>query len=185
MPGEQGGRPRTPTALKLLRGETRRSRLPKGEPQPKAGALRMPEGMSTRAQAYWIAALEEFGESGVLFPADTSELRLWAEAMARYEHASQGLEETGPLIRGAQKGTLIKNPLHQVVRDNAMLAHNLARSLGLNPSGRASLTVGGLSAPTPPPAGPRPVEDPIAELLKPRRLAARRFASQRGRVQTA
>ena len=184
MPGDQRGRPRTPTALKVLRGETRKSRLPKAEPKPKTGALRMPEGMSARAQAFWNAALEDFGQSGVLFPADGSELRLWAEAMARYVWAAEQLETTGPLIRGARKGDLIKNPLHQIVKDNAVLAHNLARSLGLNPSGRASLTVGGLAQPTPP-AGPRLVEDPIADLLNPRRLAAKRIAAQRRRVQSA
>jgi P27 family predicted phage terminase small subunit len=181
MPGEQGGRPRTPTALKVLRGETRRARLPKDEPKPKTGDLRMPEGMTALAQGFWKGALEEFGQSGVLFPADGSELRLWAEAMARYVKAAEQLETTGPLIRGARRGDLNKNPLHQIVRDNAVLAHNLARSLGLNPSGRASLTVGGLAQPNPPP-GPRLVEDPIADLLNPRRLAAKRIASQRRRV---
>ena len=47
------------------------------------------------------------------------------------------------IIRGARTGELIKNPLHQIVRDNAALVLSLARELGLTPSARS-----GLRAPT-------------------------------------
>ena len=178
--------PRTPTALKVLRGETRRSRLPgrdaEGrslEPQPRDGLPVMPTDLSPGAQRYWKAAMDEIGQAGVLKGADAAELRVWAEAMDRYQVSQSMLVATGPLVTGRHPGELIKNPLHQVVRDNARLAHELARSLGLSPSGRASLLVGALPVTPNAPAGPRLVEDPIAELLNPRRLAAKRAAAGR------
>ncbi len=49
------------------------------------------------------------------------------------------LDQSGPLVRG-QKGELVKNPLHQIVRDNADLLRAFARELGLTPSTRAGMT---------------------------------------------
>ena len=50
------------------------------------------------------------------------------------------LEQSGPLVRGARRVDLIKNPLHQVVRDDADLVRAFARELGFTPSARSSLT---------------------------------------------
>lgn len=60
----------------------------------------------------------------------------------RYEHAAVLLEKSGPLVRGAERrgGELVKNPLHQVVRDNADLVRAFARELGFTPSARSALT---------------------------------------------
>jgi P27 family predicted phage terminase small subunit len=49
------------------------------------------------------------------------------------------LQQSGPLVRG-QRGELVKNPLHQVVRDNVVLVRSLARELGLTPSARSGMT---------------------------------------------
>ena len=39
--------------------------------------------------------------------------------------------DEGVVVVGGQKGELVKNPLHQVVRDNAVLLRSFARELGL------------------------------------------------------
>jgi P27 family predicted phage terminase small subunit len=85
----------------------------------------------------------ELGPTGVLTRLDRDVLRAYAEAVARYEAAAVMLAGSGPLIRGARHGELIKNPLHQIVRDNAMLLLAFARELGATPSARS-----GLRAPT-------------------------------------
>ena len=45
-------------------------------------------------------------------------------------------------MRGARGGELVKNPLHQIVRDNALLVRALARELGLTPAARVGLRGG-------------------------------------------
>ena len=47
--------------------------------------------------------------------------------------------DSGPLTEG-QRGT-IKSPLHQIVRDNAMLIRLFAKDLGFLPSAREGLHV--------------------------------------------
>ena len=82
------------------------------------------------------------GATGVLTAADADGLRIYCESVARYRHAAQLLDQSGPLItatgRGARRGELVKNPLHQIVRDNAVLVRAFARELGLTrPPGSA------------------------------------------------
>lgn len=145
--------PRTPTKLKLLRGETRPSQLNRTEPQPRRGRPRMPLDMSPSAKTVWRRVLREMGATGVIAPVDADVLRVYCEAASRYVYAATTLERAGPLItaggRGARRGELVKNPLHQVVRDNAVLLRGFARELGLTPAARAGLTGHGHEEPDP------------------------------------
>jgi P27 family predicted phage terminase small subunit len=72
------------------------------------------------------------------------------EAAVRYVQAARTLEASGPLVRGARSGELVKNPLHQIVRDNAILLRAFARELGLTPSARTGLTIGNEADPDDP-----------------------------------
>lgn len=135
--GKRGPAP-TPTALKLLRGEKRPSRLNRSEPKPRGAPIK-PAGMSRDASAIWRRLIRDYGHTGVLTAVDSDVLRAYCEAVVRYERAAQMLEETGPLVRGARRGELVKNPLHQVVRDNADLMRQLARELGFTPSARSAI----------------------------------------------
>ena len=137
--GARGPAP-MPTKLKVLRGETRPSRVNRNEPAA-GGRPRMPADMSEDSKRVWRRVIRDFGSSGVLTGADTDALRAYCEAVARYVQAARTLEQSGPLVRGARHGELIKNPLHQVVRDNAILIRAFARELGLTPSARSGLEV--------------------------------------------
>lgn len=79
------------------------------------------------------------GHTGVLTALDGIVLRIFAEAADRYQASAAALAASGPLIRGARQGELIKNPLHQIVRDNATLVLLVAREIGATPSARAGL----------------------------------------------
>ncbi|MHB8459873.1 MAG: phage terminase small subunit P27 family [Candidatus Limnocylindrales bacterium] len=137
------GRPTTPTKLKLLRGETRPSRLNRAEPRPRPGGPKVPIDLGPVARTVWRRVIREMGATGVITAVDADTLRLYCEAVARYLFAEKMLVESGPLIRaggrGARSGELVKNPLHQVVRDNAVLVRMMGRELGLTPAARASL----------------------------------------------
>ena len=66
------------------------------------------------------------------------------------------LVSSGPPVRS--RGDLVKNPLHQVVRENREAIRLLARELGLSPSARAGLniTVDGASGDISAEIGPPP-----------------------------
>ena len=100
----------------------------------------MPAGMSNAAQAIWNRIIRDYAHTGVLTSVDTDAFRVYCEAVVRYEHAAAMLEKSGPLTRGARRGDLIKNPLHQIVRDDADLIRAFARELGFTPSARSALT---------------------------------------------
>jgi P27 family predicted phage terminase small subunit len=133
------GRVRTPTSLRVLHGEERPSRINPREPRP-GGVPRMPTHMGVASRAIWRRIIRDYGPTGVLTAADSDILRLFCDAVARHDQASRLLEASGPLVRRRGGTELVKNPLHQVVRDNATLVRSLARELGLTPSSRASLT---------------------------------------------
>ena len=128
-----------PTELKLLHGERRPSRLNRNAPKAK-NVPTMPAGMSGPAQAIWKRIIRDYAHTGVLTSVDTHALRVFCEAVVRYEHAAAMLEQSGPLVRGARRGDLVKNPLHQIVRDDADLIRAFARELGFTPSARSALT---------------------------------------------
>ena len=136
--GRRGPAP-MPTELKLLRGERRPCRLNRNAPKAKNVPV-MPGGMSDAAQAIWNRVMADYGATGVLTSVDTDALRVYCEAVVRYEHAAAMLEASGPLTRGARRGDLVKNPLHQIVRDDADLIRAFARELGFTPSARSALT---------------------------------------------
>lgn len=138
--GSRGPAP-MPTRLKILHGETRSARLNRYEPRP-GGQPRMPPDMSDEAKRVWRRVIRDFGATGVLTAVDADALRTYCEAAVRYVQAARTLEASGPLVRGARSGDLVKNPLHQIVRDNAILLRAFARELGLTPSARTGLTVG-------------------------------------------
>ncbi len=135
--GRRGPAP-VPTKVKMLRGETRPSRLNLHEPMPSPDVPKMPTDMDAEAKVVWRRVLRAMRHTGVIRAADSDVLRCYCESVARYQYAGRLLAQSGPLVRG-QRGELVKNPLHQVVRDNADEIRQFARELGLSPSARASL----------------------------------------------
>jgi len=130
-----------PTKLKLLKGETRPSRVYRKAPEPRDNRPLMPADMDAAAQVVWKRVMKELGDTGVITAADTDVMRCYCEAVSRYEDAARMLARSSPLVRGARGSDLVRNPLHQVVRDNADLVKLFARELGLTPAARVSLTV--------------------------------------------
>lgn len=139
--GERGPS-KLPTQIKLLRGETRPERLNRNAPKPQGSEPLMPAGMSRPAQRVWRRQTRAMALTGVLTVVDSDALRAYCDAVARYEQAEKQYRELGPLVPGARAGEMVKNPLHQVVRDNAALIRLFARELGFVPGAREGLHVG-------------------------------------------
>jgi P27 family predicted phage terminase small subunit len=135
--GTRGPQPK-PTRLKLLSGETRPSVINYAEPIPGGGPLTAPDDLRPDARLVWERVVDALGATGVLTAADRDILRLYCEAYARYVEAEQMLAKTGPLLKG-RDGNFVKNPLHQIVRDNADAVKKYAREIGLTPAARVGL----------------------------------------------
>lgn len=148
------GPAKSPTAIRVLHGESRASQLNHAEPKP-GGTPRIPTGTSPASRKVWRRIVRDYGDTGVLTAADADILRSYCDAVARYEQAAVLLEQMGPVVRGARRGDLVKNPLHQIVRDNAVLVRSLARELGLTPSSRTGLS-----------GNARPTGDPLDAFLE-------------------
>lgn len=137
---------RKPTRLKILNGSAAHDpgRINRREPQPHGRPPRMPTDLGPAAREVWRHVIRTMGPTGVITGADADVLRAYCEAVARYRQAAALLERSGPLVvaggTGARRGELVKNPLAQIVRDNALLLRMFARELGLTPAARPSLT---------------------------------------------
>jgi P27 family predicted phage terminase small subunit len=128
--GRRGPAP-TPAKVKLLQGETRPSRVNFAEPVPSAEAPRMPSDMDPDAKVVWRRVVRNSPE-GVIRSID-------CEAVSRYAQASRLYAQSGPLLN--TRAGVVKNPLHQIVREQAEAIRMFARELGLTPSARAGLHV--------------------------------------------
>jgi P27 family predicted phage terminase small subunit len=136
--GRRGPAP-LPTKLKLVHGEARTSRLNLTEPEPADEAPIVPADLDPAARIVWDRVLRTQAP-GVILAAHTDTLRLYAEAVVRYEEAAALLRGSGPLLIDRHHGgAAVRNPLHQIVRDNATLVRQLAGDLGLNPSALSSV----------------------------------------------
>jgi P27 family predicted phage terminase small subunit len=103
------------------------------------GAPAVPRGMDEAAQKVWRRVLREMRGSDVILGADADVLRCYCEAVSRCAQAAELYARSSPLV--SRDRELVKNPLHQVVRDNADAVRLFARELGLSPSARAGLRV--------------------------------------------
>ena len=133
------GPPKTPTGVKLAQGETRPSRVDFLEPAPRRAAPVMPADMDVVAQAVWRRVLAEMATAEVIFAADADVLRCYCEAVSQYQSSVRTLASSSPLVR--YRDGLVKNPLHQIVRDSRDAVRLFARELGLSPSARAGLNI--------------------------------------------
>ena len=133
------GPQKLPTALHLLKGETRPSRIGRNPVAPRrTDAPTMPSDMTDAAKVVWRRVLREQAP-GVITALDRDALRCYAEAVARYEESALLLSRSSLLVKGIH-GNLVRNPLVQIVRDNQSVVQSWARELGLTPASRAGLT---------------------------------------------
>jgi P27 family predicted phage terminase small subunit len=137
VPGR--GFPPAPAAVKLARGETRPSRVNYSEPLPPEGPLDCPRDMDAIAKRTWARILATM-PVGVLYPVDLDLLRGYCESVSRYVESARLLAASTPTLAG-EGGRRVRNPLHQIARDNLDQMRQLARELGIGPAARASLRV--------------------------------------------
>ena len=78
------------------------------------------------------------GEEGVLTPADSTALGLYAAALACYLEAKALVDRDGLVVSGRDGGTLA-NPAARIERDRWAMVHRIGAEFELTPSARVSL----------------------------------------------
>lgn len=135
--GSRGPAP-SPTRLKLLKGETRPSRIGHGEPVPRAAEPVPPGWLSPPARDVWDRTVTELDAMGLAHAADADALTVYCCAVVNYARAQQLLDRSEPLLRGSDGG-VVRNPAQQMANACAVIIGRFAREFGLTPSARVNL----------------------------------------------
>lgn len=130
-----------PTALKVLQGTARKSRMNPAEPKPPAGA-EPPAWLSDDARVHWAHYAPMLLALGVLTVADRDSLAVMCEALADYLAArdvvrAEGMTYTATSDRGGE--SLRARPEVQIASDAYRRYVNVARDFGLAPAPRAKV----------------------------------------------
>ncbi|MDQ1736586.1 MAG: hypothetical protein QOH56_2837 [Pseudonocardiales bacterium] len=138
-----------PTALRLLHGETRPSRINRDEPQPSAADVVCPSSLSEPAKVHWARLAPDLITQNVLTSWDVDTFGLLCEVLEINRVAMADLAENGTasvsvyrvLADGTALTRLSKNPSWTIARESAQLITTIGGRFGMNPSDRAALHV--------------------------------------------
>ncbi|WP_411815844.1 P27 family phage terminase small subunit [Gordonia sp. SND2] len=130
---------RKPTHLKILEGADERN-IPRGEPVPTSpeGSIRPPYVLSDGAQAYWDALAGDLTAKNVLTAWDSPQFANLCDWLARCDVIRERLGDEFT-VEGSRKGSVVKNPLLNALRDAQAMVNTLAARFGLTPSDRGGL----------------------------------------------
>jgi P27 family predicted phage terminase small subunit len=150
------GRPRKPTALKVLHGTFRKDRAPKREPKPKAGTKppTAPSYLGALARAEWRRLAPRLHKLGLLTEVDRSKFAMYCQAYARWQEAEKVITDQGMTFM-TEKGYVVQRPEVAIALKQAKMAKELGAEFGLDPAARSRIDV-------PEPEKPR---DPTADFL--------------------
>jgi P27 family predicted phage terminase small subunit len=144
-----GPRP-TPTKLRVLRGETRPSRLNANEPKVAGGEIRPVLPLSDAGVVVWNSVVATLGPSGLLTPADALLLAAFCEHYAMHFEMiwhlrAIAVKDAAYLVPGrhGNQSEMVKNPLVGMIKNEATLIRQYGVEFGLSPSSRSGLVVAG------------------------------------------
>lgn len=159
------GRPRKPTALKVLQGNPGKRALPKNEPKPTVAESNAPEWLDEYAQEVWQQVSPLLVGMRVLTEADAPALVLLASAWSDWRRADEVIQRLGTSFEVKEWD---KNTEEFVVvgyrrrpevaeRSDSWRRVRLALSdFGMTPAARSKVTMA---------SDEREAEDPVAKWL--------------------
>lgn len=142
------GRPRKPTALKLVMGNPGKRVLPKNEPKPPVSRPSAPEWLLGQARDEWTRVVGRLADVGLMTDLDVGALAAYCQAYGRWVQAEQALErfaardaQTHGIIIKTSNGNAVQNPLVGAANVAMHLMHRFAVEFGMTPSARSRLDV--------------------------------------------
>jgi P27 family predicted phage terminase small subunit len=134
------GRPRKPTALKILHG-AQPCRINRQEPIAPAWSAICPEHLGPLGRAAWDSVTASLDSMGVLTAADAEAVSLYAAAYQLYRSALDKVERDG-LICESDSGVVKPHPLLPQINECRSQMVRLLSQFGMTPASRSSLRVG-------------------------------------------
>jgi len=135
------GRKPQPTALKVLRGNPGRRRLPE-EPQPVPVVdLQPPAWLDDGAKAEWHRLAPILARLGVLTETDTDALAAYCEAWVTWKDATQQIRKWGMVLKGKPGEIPRVSPFVKVAHNALIQMRGLLIEFGMTPSSRAKIHV--------------------------------------------
>jgi P27 family predicted phage terminase small subunit len=140
----------TPTALKLLRGTTRKDRLNPHEPEAPKGPVEAPESLTPPARAVWEKIAPICIAMGTLTQADVTAFARFCELQATAQEASSHKSRPGFSLflyttmvdsAGNEHQQVKIHPAIRLEGETAVKLRPYYDYFGLTPSGRARLQV--------------------------------------------
>lgn len=157
------GRPRKPTALKVLEG-AQPCRINRHEPEPPRGAGPCPDFLDDVGRETWARITRQLDAMGVLTEADGEAVALYCSIYsqwiaARSILAAEGLTSISSTVTETSRGSTVRetlkpHPLLATVKECQAQMCRLLGQFGMTPASRSGLKVGG-----------KPEEDPILAFL--------------------
>lgn len=134
--GIRGRRP-VPTALKLLRGNPGRRRLPQRQAKPTAGVA-CPKELSAAAVREWKRVAPEMRRLGILTQIDRAILAAYCEAWSDFRWAVAEIEAKGRVIESGNH-VLMPHPAVAIKKNAMKQIQALGTEMGFSPSSRTRL----------------------------------------------
>ena len=154
------GPPKTPTHLRLVKGNPSKRAINKNEPKPPSGVPPIPKHFDKRGK-YWFKRMgEELDAVGVMSTLDAKALELLVEAYTEYRHHCEVLDKEGYTYQtsSATGEKIVKaHPAAAMKADAWKRIRAMLSEFGMTPASRSKVEIKA-------PAG----EDPFAEFLKAR-----------------
>jgi P27 family predicted phage terminase small subunit len=135
MPGPK----KEPTALKIIKGNPGKQKLPDKEPIPKSRAPKCPDWLIPEGKGEWTRIIPELDSLGLATNLDLGVLAGYCQSYARWKEAEDELRET--YIVMGDKGYMNIHPLVTVSHKYQDKMLKYAAELGLSPSARTKIEV--------------------------------------------
>ena len=135
------GRPRKPTALKIVDGNP--GKRPIGEeaqPEEFTKLPKAPKTLSKDAKTMWRNTGNELLSAGLLTKLDLHGLQLYCEAYDRYLDANEKLLKIGTVIK-SPSGYPIQSPYFAIAKTSFDQMRSIMNGFGMSPSSRSGLAV--------------------------------------------
>lgn len=138
------GRPRKPTALKIIEGNPGKRPLPTNEPKPKVGGVKCPKVLSPRAKKVWRDRKPELEALGLLTVIDAEAFAIFCQAYALWEESVEWIQKHGAVyMLKDEKGNprcLQQAPYVSIMNKQALIVKAFCSEFGLTPAARARLS---------------------------------------------
>lgn len=138
------GRPKIPTALRLLNGNRSRRPINDDEPKPEAvkAAIRCPSVLKKTARQEWRRVTKELSDMGILTVADRSPLMSYCQYYAKFEEAWQKMQAADfEMVHATESGYQVTTPWWAIANRAEDKMRAFWQEFGLTPASRTRIRV--------------------------------------------